>query len=139
MAVNLERFDIDAVRAGGMVALVFAVPITVIASVVDSDSSSTNALFFFGAMVGFFLGAGCAAWVQRLGTPLTHGITTALITFVVPQIIIVIVRLVSGGSVNLFNVFLLSPFVVGAGLFGGITGGFLRSRGFVPSTVERES
>ena len=139
MAVNLERFDIDAVRAGGMVALVFAVPITVIASVVDSDSSSTNALFFFGAMVGFFLGAGCAAWVQRLGTPLTHGITTALITFVVPQIIIVIVRLVSGSSVNLFNVFLLSPFVVGAGLFGGITGGFLRSRGFVPSTVERES
>jgi hypothetical protein len=138
VAVSFERFDLDAIRAGGMVAVVFAIPITVIASLVDSDSGATNALFFVGAMVGFFLGAGCAAWVQRLGSPLTHGITTALLTFVVPQLIIVIVRLAGGNSVNLFNVFLLSPFVVGTGLFGGLAGGFLRSRGFVPSGVKRE-
>lgn len=129
-----SRWDLDALRAGGSVALVFAIPLTVIASIVDSDSNGTNALFFFGAMLGFILGAGCAAWVQRTGTPLSHGIVTASGTYLAAQSVFVLIRLIGGDSVNWFRVFFTLTLVVGAGLVGGVLGNRLIRRGFVPSS-----
>ena len=74
------RWDWDAIRAGAGVALVFAVPFSIAARwAADADDSSSLAVWLsLGAVVGFVLGAGCAAWVQRAGTPLTHGIVTAV-------------------------------------------------------------
>ena len=55
-AVLPGRWDWQALRAGATVALCFAIPLTIIAAVVDSESGALNALFFFGAMFGFILG-----------------------------------------------------------------------------------
>jgi hypothetical protein len=132
--VETGRWDWDALRAGASVALVFAVPLTVIAAVVDSDSGGLNALFFFGALLGFIIGAGCAAWVQRMGTPLSHGVVTASGTYLAAQAVFVLIRLVGGSSVNLFGIFFTLMLIAGAGLLGGVLGDRLQRRGVVPSS-----
>lgn len=129
-----RRWDWDALRAGASVALVFAVPLTVVAAVVDSDSSALNALFFFGALLGFIVGAGCAAWVQRVGTPLSHGVVTASGTYLAAQAVFLVIRLVGGNGVNLFRVFFTLMLIAGAGLIGGVLGNRLQQRGVVPSS-----
>lgn len=130
----MTRWDWDALRAGASVALVFAVPLTLAAAFVDSDSSGTNALFFFGALLGFVLGSGCAAWVQRAGTPLSHGIVTASGTYLAAQAVFVVIRLIGGDTVNWYSVFFTLMIVVGAGLLGGFLGMRLQRRGIVPSS-----
>ena len=64
-----SRWDVAALRAGAGVCLLIAVPLTVIAAIVDSDDGGVQALFFFGAMAGFVVGGGCAAWVERRVQP----------------------------------------------------------------------
>lgn len=128
-----QRWDVTALKAGASVALVFALPLTIIAGIVDSDNNGTNALFFFGAILGFVLGSGCAAWVQQTGTPLSHGIVTASGTYLAAQAVFVAVRLIGGDTVNWFRVFFTLMIVVGAGLVGGLLGTRLQRRGFVPS------
>lgn len=128
------RWDWDALRAGAGVALVFAVPLTVIAAVVDSDNNGLNALFFFGALLGFVIGAGCAAWVQRVGTPLSHGVVTASGTYLAAQAVFLVIRLIGGNTVNLFRIFFTLMLIAGAGLLGGVLGNRLQQRGVVPSS-----
>lgn len=128
------RWDFDAIRAGIGVCLILAIPLTLLAAFVDSDSSGLNAVFFFGAMFGFVLGGGCAAWVQRLGTPMSHGVLTTIVAYLGAQSVFVIIRLVRGESVNWFGVFFTMSLVILAGLFGGILGSQLQARGFVPSS-----
>ncbi len=135
----VTRWDVDALKAGASVALLFALPLTIIAAIVDSDDNGTNALFFFGAILGFVLGSGCAAWIQRTGTPLTHGIATASGTYLAAQAVFVVVRLAGGNTVNWFRVFFTLMIVVGAGLIGGMLGTRLQRRGIVPSTYRRGS
>ncbi len=133
-AVAPGRWDWPALRAGAMVALVFAVPLTLVAAVVDSDNGGVNALFFFGASLGFLLGGGCAAWVQRTGTPLSHGVVSADVTYLAVQAVFVAIRLGGGDSVNWFTVFFTLGLVSLAGLFGGVLGNRLQQRGFIPSS-----
>jgi hypothetical protein len=128
------RWDWPALRAGAMVALVFAIPLTVLAAVVDSNSGALNALFFFGAMLGFVLGGGCAAWAQRTGTPLSHGVVSACGTYLAVQAVFVAIRLAGGDSVNWFTVFFTLGLVSVSGMFGGVLGSRLQARGFVPSS-----
>lgn len=128
------RWDLDAIRAGIGVCLILAIPLTLIAAFVDSDSSGLNALFFFGAMFGFVLGGGCAAWVQRLGTPMSHGVLTTIVAYLGAQSVFVVIRLVRGESVNWFGVFFTLSLVILAGLFGGLLGSQLQARGFRPSS-----
>lgn len=137
------RWDWNALLSGASVALVFAIPLTVIAAIIDSDDGGAKALFFFGAMLGFVLGAGCAAWIQQAGTPLSHGIVTASGTYLAAQAAFVLVRLIGGNTVNWFSVFFTLTLVVAAGLLGGILGNRLQRRGIVPSAqripaVQRE-
>ncbi len=129
-----SRWDAAAIRAGIGVCLILAIPLTLIAAFVDSDSSGLNAFFFFGAMFGFVLGGGCAAWVQRRGTPLSHGVTAALLAYVGAQSVFIVIRLVRGESVNWFDVFFTLSLVILAGVAGGILGSQLQARGFVPSS-----
>ncbi len=128
------RWDLDAVRAGIGVCLILAIPLTLIAAFVDSDSSGLNAFFFFGAMFGFVLGGGCAAWVQRRGTPMSHGVITTIVAYLGAQSVFILIRLVRGESVNWFGAFFTLSLVILAGLIGGILGSQLQARGFVPSS-----
>ena len=138
-AVLPGRWDWQALRAGASIALVFAVPLTVLAAVIDSDSGALNALFFFGAMFGFILGGGCAAWVQRAGTPMSHGVVSAAGTYLAAQAVFVTIRLAGGDTVNWFSVFFTLGLVSVAGMFGGVLGNRLQQRGFVPSSARRRS
>jgi len=133
-AVLPGRWDWPALRAGAVITLTFAVPITVVAAIVDSDSGGLNALFFFGAMWGFILGGGCAAWIQRAGTPLSHGVVTAGGSYLAAQAALIVIRLVGGDSVNWLSVLFTLGVAGVAGLFGGILGDRLQQRGFVPSS-----
>lgn len=127
------RWDAVALRAGAGVALMISVPVTVLAAVVDSDSPGLNALFFFVAILGFVLGSGCAAWIQRVGTPISHAIVTASATYLAAQAVFVTIRLIGGNDVNWFGVFFTLMLVVMAGLVGGLLGARLQRQGIVPS------
>ena len=135
MAVNAGRWDVDALRAGGMVALVFAVPFSLAARwAADSRDDGALALWLsLGAVVGFVLGAGCAAWVQRRDLPLSHGLVTAVGTYTAAQAVFIAIRLIRGSDVNWFAAFFNLSVVAAAGLIGGLLGQRLRSQGFRPS------
>lgn len=128
------RLDRQAVVSGIGVCLLWAIPLTLIAGFVDSDDTGVNALFFFGAAFGFVVGAGCAAWIQRLGTPLSHGVATAAIAYVGAQTLFVVVRLLRGDDVNWFGLFFTLSLVVLCGIVGGVLGSRLQARGIVPSS-----
>lgn len=122
-----SRWDVDALRAGGAVALVFAVPLNLAARwAADSrDDSTLAAWLLVGAVVGFVIGAGCAAWVQRRELPISHGIVTAVGTYSLAQAVFIAIRLARGDDVNWFNVLFNLSVVAGAGLVGGVLGGRL--------------
>lgn len=134
------RWDTFALRAGAMVSLVFAVPFSVAARwAADSrDDSGLALLLSLGAVVGFVLGAGCAAWIQRLDLPLSHALLTAIGTYTVAQVVFIVIRLLRDQDVNWFASFFNLSVVSGAGLIGGLLGKRLRAKGFLPST-ERSS
>ena len=134
-----QRWDTAALRMGAMVSLIFAIPFSIGASWAASRDSTALAIWLvLGAVGGFTLGAGCAAWVQRLDLPLSHGIVTAVGTYSAAQMIFIVVQLVSGNSVNWFGAFFNLSVVGGVGLIGGWIGRRLRAKGFVPS-FERSS
>ena len=134
VATSSGRWDVAAVRAGIGVCLILAIPLTLIAAFVDSDSSGLNAFFFFGAMFGFVLGGGCAAWVQDRGTPLSHGVATTVLRYRAPHTLCVVIPVLLGDTVNWFGVFFTLSLVILAGIAGGILGSQLQARGFQPSS-----
>jgi uncharacterized membrane protein YfcA len=131
-----SRWDWDAIRAGGAVALVFAVPFSIAARwAADSRDDSALAVWLsLGAVAGFVLGAGCAAWVQRTGTPLSHGLVTAIGTYLLAQAVFAVIRLARGQDVRWFALMFNLAVVLGAGLLGGLLGQLLRSKGVLPGS-----
>lgn len=127
------RWDAEALGAGAGVTLVFAIPLTILAAIVDSGSGGVNAVFFFGALLGFVLGAGCAAWLEHRGTPISHGIVTAGGTYLVTQAIFIAFGLLTGRDVNWFGVAFTLSLVLLAGVIGGLLGQRLQAKGFEPS------
>ena len=85
-------------------------------------------------MAGFVLGGGCAAWVERRGTPISHAIVTAVGTYLAAQAVFIVIRLIAGRDVNWFGVFFTLSLVLLAGLIGGLLGARLQASGFTPST-----
>jgi hypothetical protein len=139
MAVS--NLDWDALRAGGGVALVFAIPFSIAARIVaeGDNSSGTASLLSLAAVVGFVLGAGVAAWTQRLQLPLKHGIICAVGTYVVAQTVFIIIRAIRGNEISwLAAIFNLTAVAV-AGLIGGAIGGMMHRRGFFPSSNRSSS
>jgi hypothetical protein len=128
------RWDTGAIRAGIGVCLLLAVPLTLAAALVDSESTGLNAFFFFGAMSGFVLGGGCAAWVQRRGTPMSHSVLSTTIAYIGAQTVFITIALLRDREVNWFGVFFTLSLVLLAGVFGGMLGSQLQARGFVPSS-----
>jgi hypothetical protein len=86
-----------------------------------------------GAALGFLVGAGCAAWVQRVGTPLSHGLVTAGGTYVAAQTVFIVARLARGLEVHWFGALFTLTFVLFAGLLGGLLGQRLQASGVRPS------
>lgn len=125
--------DLPALRAGGGVALVFAIPFSIAARVAADGGNSGLAVWLtLAAIAGFVIGAGCAAWLQPLDTPLIHGIITAAATYLLAQAVFVVIRLIRGEDVRWLALFFNLTVVVFAGLIGGLLGQRLQQRGFTP-------
>ena len=60
-------------------------------------------------------------------------VATTVIAYVAAQSVFVLIRLVSGETVNWFGVFFTLSLVILAGVAGGILGSQLQARGIVPS------
>lgn len=137
--MNNQRWDIAALKAGAMVALVFAVPFSIAARwAADSRDDSTLATWMsIGAVIGFTLGAGCAAWVQQRDLPLSHGLATAIGTYVLAQAAFITVKLLRDDDVKWFASLFNLSVVAGAGLVGGLLGSRLRAKGFRPTGMEQ--
>ena len=128
------NIDWRAVRAGGSVALILAVPFSFAARWFADNGDDSGAATWLSllALVGFVLGAAIAAWVQACDLPLIHGIVTAVLTYAVAQAVFVVVRLLLGREVHWFAVFFNLTAVAVAGLIGGLLGSALHRRGVYP-------
>jgi hypothetical protein len=134
VAVSSPNWDTRALRAGGVTALVIAGPAQVAARwALDRDNSSLAFMLSLVSLLGFLFGAALAAWVQRLGLPLAHGLVAAIGTFVVVQLVMIPIRLVIDVDVNWFTIVFSLTLTSGVGLIGGAIGGRMRASGFVPS------
>ncbi len=122
----MNTLDRQALLQGGAVCLVFAIPFAVAAQWVP--------FLVILAAAGFVVGSGVAAWVQRTGFPLLHGMVCAGATYLAAQAVFVVVKLFRGGDVNWFGVFFNFTVALFAGVIGGGLGSSLQKRGFVPST-----
>ena len=130
----MSALDRKALRHGALVSLIFAVPFAIgsaLMSAHDKHSPWTSVLWL-GALAGFTLGAGIAAWVQENGFPLVHGLLCAGGTYLATQGTFTIIRLVRGASVSWLGIFFTFTTVIFAGLVGGGLGSVLRKRGLVP-------
>jgi putative membrane protein (TIGR04086 family) len=129
-----DRWDLDALKAGASVTVVFAAPFLVAARLLaihDEDSPYILPLVLI-AIVGFVLGAGVAAWRQDRRTPLSHGIVTSAGTFLVVQAIFVVINLIRGADINWFTIVFTLTVTVFAGALGGLLAVSLQKRGLEP-------
>ena len=137
----MKTLDWNALRAGGSVALVFAIPFSIAARIVAEGDGSEGiaSLLSLAALVGFVLGAGVAAWAQQLQLPLKHGIICALGTYVAAQTVFIIIRALRDNEVRWLAALFNLTAVAVAGLLGGALGGALQRRGILPSSTRRSS
>lgn len=136
----MNTLDRAALSQGAWVSLVFAVPFSVGSRLMaDHDSNSPwVSVLWLAALGGFTLGAGIAAWVQRTGFPLLHGLVCAGGTYIAAQAVFIVLKLMRGGSISWLAVFFTFTVVLTAGLVGGALGSALRKRGLTPS-AERDA
>lgn len=129
--IDRERWDVAALRDGIGVAALGAVPFGVIGRLVLDDSSNSGLLASFALLVlaALVLGGGVAAWRQRLGRPLSHGIATALVTFAVVQLAGVVRRLAAGDDIRWGRIVSSALLSLIAGTLGGLLGSFLQRQG----------
>jgi hypothetical protein len=133
----MKNLDTAALRQGGAVALVFAVPFSIGARLMaDHDTRSPwTSVLWLAALAGFTLGAGIAAWVQTKQLPLLHGMVCASGTYLAAQVVFVIVKVARGGQVKVLAIFFTFTAVLFAGLVGGGLGSAMRKRGLMPSSA----
>ena len=136
----MTTLDRAALKQGAWVSLVFAVPFSIGSRLMaDHDAKSPwVSVLWLAALGGFALGAGIAAWVQRTGFPLLHGLVCAGGTYIAAQIVFITIKLFRGGSISWLAVFFTFTVVLTAGLVGGGLGSALRKRGLTP-TAERDA
>ena len=134
-------WDRQALTAGIATAVVIGLAATGIGVALPNDSP-WRAVMVAVTMLGFVLGSAMAAWAQRRGTPFHHGVVAAVAAYLLVEAVFVVVALARGRSVRILGLLLKLTLVVGAGVVGGVLGGVLRRRGFVPAhehrTAERE-
>lgn len=127
-------WDASALRAGAFISLVIAVPLWIAALWTQSQGrTGLTAVLTLTAFAGFILGAAASAWAQRRGLPLAHGIITAVGTYFGAQVVVSVVRLASGGSINPIRIVFFLTMAAAAGLIGGFLGMRMRRAGMIPS------
>ncbi len=128
------RWDITALKQGAAVALVFAVPFSIASRLVHDHNPKSSFVvpLVLAAIIGFVLGSGVAAWRQRSGTPLSHGIVTATGTYAAVQGTIVIINLIRGADIRWFAIFFNLTVTLSAGCVGGLLGMALQRQGLEP-------
>lgn len=135
----MSALDRRALGQGASVALLFAVPFSIGASLLNAhdDKSPWVGVLWLGALAGFTLGAAIAAWAQTTGYPMVHGIVCAGGTYLATQAVLTIIRLARGASVSWLGIFFTFSAVVFAGVIGAAVGGSMRKRGLVPGALAR--
>lgn len=134
MSGSTGRFDERAIRSGAAVAAMIAVPVQIVARLaVDEDErsgwSAVLTLLILGALV---LGAGVAAWHQRRGTPLSHGVVTSAGVFIAVQAVFSIIKIIQGDSIAWGRIIVSLGLSLVAGVCGGLLGSTLLRRGMEP-------
>jgi hypothetical protein len=128
------NWDLSAIRAGGLLALVIAVPLWTAATWAQgAGRSGLTLILTLGALGGFVIGATAAAWAQGRGLPLAHGLVTAVGTYVLVQVVVSTFRLANGESIEWFRVVFFVTVAAGAGMIGGLLGARMRQTGMLPS------
>ena len=138
----MSNLDWNALRAGGSVSLVFAIPFSIAARIVaDRDNSSGAAsLLSLAALVGFVLGR----WRRRLGTAVAAAAETRphlrdRHLRRLPKRCSSSFAAIRGNDIRwLAAIFNLTAVAV-AGLIGGALGGMMHRRGFYPSSSRASS
>ena len=101
--------------------------------IVGEDGSPGLLRLFTGlVLVALVLGAGVAAWRQRTGRPLSHGITTALVVFGVVQAVGIVRRVVGSDDIRWNRIVSSAILSLLAGAFGGLLGSVMLGRGVRP-------
>jgi hypothetical protein len=131
---RLPNWDASAIRAGGLLSLLIAVPLWIAASWAQgAGRSGLTLILTLGALFGFMFGAAAAAWSQRRGLPLAHGLVTAVGTYLLVQLVVSVYRLTTGSSIDWFRIVFFVTVAAGAGLIGGFLGMRMRQTGMLPS------
>lgn len=117
------RIDVVAVGLGAVVAAVIAVPAALIGNAAGSDGAPLASVVI---LLGLAAGGAVAAARQTFGTPLTHGIVAALLTFAVIQGAGVVRRLAVGEQVGWAGIVSSAILTALAGMVGGLVGGRVR-------------
>ena len=104
----------------------------------DGDHSTFAVWLILGAIVGFVLGAGCAAWLQRTGTPLSHGLVTATATYLVAQAVFISFGWCAASDVHWFAILFNLTFVASPACSAACSASVLRRRGSCPPRTHQE-
>ena len=126
-----DRLDPRALREGGLVAAVVAVPAGVVGRVLSDRPDQPDWLWVLVVVVlaGLVAGAAVAASRQDRGFPLTHGVVTAVGVFVAVQTVGILIRLLRGDSISWSRVTSSLLLSLMAGMAGGLLGSaFLSQR-----------
>jgi putative membrane protein (TIGR04086 family) len=119
--------DADALRRGIAVAAAIAVPIAVVANLVVDDSTNerTPVLFLFslGVLAALVIGALVAGQAQRTGTPMAHGIVTAVTVWLVLTVVRLIRLTIDAKDIAWSPVLSNLLLSLIAGTVGGLLGG----------------
>lgn len=129
--IDPASWDRAALRDGISVAALGALPFGVIGRLLvgDDGNGGVLALFTVLVLVALVLGAGVAAWRQRVGRPLSHGMATALATYAAVQAVGLARKVLTSSDIRwglIVSSLLLSLM---AGTLGGLLGGYLQSKG----------
>jgi hypothetical protein len=129
----LRRWDVAALRAGAAICLTMAAPFRVLGALFSDSLGSFSGAVFFLYLSIFVVGAGCAAWTQSTGTPLSHAVVAAVGTSIAVEIMMNAIRFLNGSVIPWFASFFTVSLITVLALIGGILGGRLRSRGVLAS------
>ncbi len=127
--------DQEALRAGGSVTLLFAVPPTLVARFVldnNNDTSGWAPLLSLVAVLGFVLGSGVAAWRQQSQRPMAHAVLAGAGVFVAAQVVFLVLRIATGGDVRAMRILTSFSLSLVASVIGGLLGNFLQKNGMRP-------
>jgi hypothetical protein len=129
--IDRAAWDTGALRDGIGVAALGAVPFGVIGRLVLDDGRHDDLLGAFAllVLVALVLGGGVAAWRQRLGRPLSHGIATALATFAAVQLVGLVRRTAAGDEIRWGRIVSSALLSLIAGTIGGLLGSLLQRQG----------